>query len=165
MALTYTNKTFDELLGLIPDPAVKEAFNEWEERGQNKLTPYKVTLDGKEIKVYGELDFIDGQKSITYETTYGDIISLKGKRKPKTTTLNFIIEYDFINDNEAQMRQQITDLEKIKKDRTPVLLSISELNVEYPVTLETLRVTYRGVRDIYVQTELMEVYEDENNNR
>lgn len=159
---SYTNSTYEELLGLIPNPKVQEQFSEWKQREKNKLSPYRVTLNGREIKVYGDLDFIDGQLSIDYKTTYGDVISLKGKRRPKTITVNFLIEYDFELDNEPQMRQQITDLENVKKDRTPVPLSISDLNVDYPVTIETLRIKYRGARDIYVQAELMEYYRNEN---
>ena len=161
MALSYQNSTFEELLSSIPDPEVKEAFSEWETRGEDKLVPYKITLDGDVLKVFGDLDFMDGQKSITYETTYGDILTLRGKRRPRTINLNFLIEYDFINDNSALMKEQINKLGQTKKDRTPVPFSISEIEVEYPVTIESLRTVYRGARDIYVQAELMEVYEYE----
>jgi len=161
---SYQNATFSELLALIKDPAVEEAFNEWEERGEDKLVPYKITLDGDVLKVFGDLDFMDGQKSITYETTYGDILTLRGKRRPRTINLNFIIEYDFINDNSALMKEQVNKLNKIKKDRDPVPFNVSEIEVEYPVTIEGLRIVYRGVRDIYVQAELQEVYEYELNN-
>lgn len=157
---TFTNSTFDDLLGQIPDPAVKDAYEEWEERGKDKLSPYKVTLDGNVVKAYGDLNFTDGQKSIDYETTYAGILSLKGKRRPKTLPLFFIIEYDFVNDNGAEMRQQVNDLGIIKKDRTAVTFSVSELEIEYQVTIETLRVKYRGARDIYIQAELMEVYDN-----
>lgn len=165
MALSYQNATFAELLALILDPEVQEAFNEWDSRGEDKLVPYKVKLDGDLLRVFGDLDFMDGQKSITYETTYGDILTLRGKRRPRTTNLNFIIEYDFVNDNSALMKEQVNKLQDIKKDRTVVPFSISEIEVEYNVTIESLRIVYRGVRDIYIQAELMEVYEYENTNR
>ena len=165
MALSYQNATFEELLSLIPDPEVKQYYDFWEEQSEEKLVPYKITLDGDVLKVFGDLDFMDGQKSITYETTYGDILTLRGKRRPKTINLNFIIEYEFINDNSALMKEQVNKLQQIKKDRTPVPFSISEIEVEYPVTIESLRIVYRGVRDIYVQAELMEVYEYEINDR
>ncbi len=159
--ITVQNATFSELLGLIPDPEVVRKFSEWDERNNDKLAPYKITLDGDVLKAFGDLDFMDGQKSITYETTYGDILTLRGKRRPKTITLNFLLEYDFINDNSASMREQINKLEKLKKERTPVDFAVSEIEVDYPVTVENLRITYRGVRDVYIQTELMEVYEYE----
>ena len=164
MALSYTNSTFNDLMGLIPDPAVKEAFAEWDERKKSKLTPYTVKLNGETVKAFGDIQSVDGQKSITYETTYGDVLSLRGKRRPKTTNLDFLIEYDFINDNEAQMREQVNAIEKLKKDRTPVGYSVTELNIDYNVTIETLTITYRGVRDIYIRAELMEVYENDDNN-
>ena len=165
MALSYQNATFEELLSLIPDPQVKEAFNGWKERNKDKLSPYKITLGGEALRVYGDLEFSDGQKAITYETTYGDILTLRGKRRPKTITLDFIIEYDFINDNSALMKEQVNKLEKNKKDRTVMPLSVSEIEVDYPVTIESLIVVYRGVRDIYIRSELMEVFEYEVNNR
>jgi len=164
MGYSYQNSTYNELLALIPDPAVREAFDEWKERGKDKLVPYKVSLDGDILKAYGDLDFVDGQKSIQYETTYGDILTLRGKRRPRTINLNFIIEYDFVNDNSTLMKEQVNKLKQIKKDRTAVLFSISEIDVEYYVTIETLRIVYRGVRDVYIQAELMEIYEYEINN-
>ena len=164
MGLSYQNATYNELLALIPDPAVREAFDEWKERGKDKLAPYKVSLDGDILKAYGDLDFVDGQKSIQYETTYGDILTLRGKRRPRTINLNFIIEYDFVNDNSTLMKEQVNKLKQIKKDRTAVLFSISEIDVEYYATIETLRIVYRGVRDVYIQAELMEIYEYEINN-
>ncbi len=164
MGYSYQNSTYNELLALIPDPAVREAFAEWEERGKDKLLPYVITLDGDVLRAFGDLDFVDGQKSITYETTYGDVLTLRGKRRPKTINLNFIIEYDFINDNSVLMKEQVNKLEQIKKDRTAVPFSISEIDVEYHVTIEALRIVFRGVRDIYIQAELVEIYEYELNN-
>jgi len=167
MAKFYTNSTFDELMSMIPDPMVKEAFDTWDERKKNRLVPYTVRLDNKIVKSYGDLQSVDGQKSITYETTYGDVISLKGKRRPKTTNLNFIIEYDHERDNEAEMHEEVAKLEKLKKDRKAIVYSVSELNIDYKVTIETLTIVYKGVRDIYIRAELMEVYEgeDEYSNR
>ncbi len=164
MALRYTNKTFDELLSLFPDPAVKEAFEEWNERKKDKLAPYVVSLDGTPVKAFGDLSFFDGQKNINYETTYGDVIVLRGKRRPKTIPLNFLIEYDHDLNNLDQMKAQIKELELIKKERRAISFSVSEIGVEYRVTIEQLNTTYKGVRDIYVQAELMEVYENDSNN-
>jgi len=160
----YQNATFEELLGLIPDPEVIEQFQKWNARKQDKLKPYEVTLDGKIVKAFGDLDFTDGRKSITYETTYGDIYTLKGKRKPKTLILNFIIEYkpEEVGGNMQEMKQHVADLEALKKAHKAVDFSVSEIDVSYNVTIEMLRVTYRGVRDIYVQAELLEANEDDN---
>ena len=165
LGFSYTNKTFDDILGLLPDQQVKDEFKKWKDQEKERLSPYTVKLDGKIVKAYGDIFSVDGQKSIDFETTYGDIISLKGKRKPKTSNLDFIIEYDYDKDNLVDMRKAVNAIEKIKKDRTPVIYSVKELEIEYEVTIETLTIRYKGVRDIYIRAELMEVYDNDNSNR
>jgi len=163
MAIQYVNETFYDLLNAGTSPEVKEAFDEWEERGKDKLAPYTVELDGKRVMAYGDLRFTSSRKVIEFETTYGDIIELTGKERPRYLSLNFLIEYDFVNDNTADMQEQVSDLERIKEDGTPVTFSIKELGREHEVTIDDLDITYKGVRDIYVTAGLKEVKKNANN--
>ena len=161
--IRYQNKTYEDISSqLFPDPKVKEFFNDMDERKKDKLSPYIVTLDGKIVKAFGDIQSVDGQKAINFETTYGDVIRLVGKRTPETTNLNFIIEYDHEIDNITQMQDEVSKWKKLKKDRTPIAYAVSEINIDMLVTIETLTIRYRGVRDIYINMELVEAYENDN---
>ncbi len=120
----------------------------------NKQDFIKFPVIPKEININSK------QKIENFETiTYGDLklIGLKGNRKLSLDSFFPKTHYGFSKDRKLEGMQYVDKIEKWRETRTPLVLLISDLNINFKCVIDNLDYSIKdGTGDIYYKMSIEE---------